>query len=229
VRWRARWPRHVKTAGLPEFVAFAPDGKTAYIGSSHDTVTPVSTATGRAGRAIVSRRQQSAYIRRWREFDKICLLRHVPGRHLREPLPAPGRQASAGRERPAQRLDQRRAAAPPRGLHAARRRRTSSTGWSGTAQLLQEVWMARNDKASARPGAARPTAQPYGGIEQYYSVLCGDAPILVIGNTTDPFIPLRDAIAMTRQLASAPARGSSSSTATATPRSSTRAPAPATT
>ncbi|MGO9295919.1 MAG: alpha/beta hydrolase [Streptosporangiaceae bacterium] len=29
------------------------------------------------------------------------------------------------------------------------------------------------------------------------------SPILVIGNTTDPFIPLRDAIAMTRQLASA--------------------------
>jgi DNA-binding beta-propeller fold protein YncE len=42
----------IKTAGLPDFVAFAPDGKTAYIGSSHDTVTPVSTATGRAGRAI---------------------------------------------------------------------------------------------------------------------------------------------------------------------------------
>jgi pimeloyl-ACP methyl ester carboxylesterase len=133
----------------------------------------------------------------------------------------------------------------------------SSTGWSGTAQLLQEVWLARNAKASARPGATRPAAvQPYGGIEQYYAVLCGDAPsppasafarlqrhvlrrsgviglpdlwsdepcatwpvreqdtyrgpwnaptspILVIGNTTDPFIPLRDAVAMTRQLANA--------------------------
>lgn len=136
----------------------------------------------------------------------------------------------------------------------------SSTGWSGTAQLLQEVWMARNAKASARP-ATRPHApvaggQPYGGLEQYYAVLCGDAPsppvsafarlqrlvlrrngviglpdlwtdepcatwpvrqqdpyrgpwnaptspILVIGNTTDPFIPLRDAVAMTRQLANA--------------------------
>jgi pimeloyl-ACP methyl ester carboxylesterase len=29
------------------------------------------------------------------------------------------------------------------------------------------------------------------------------SPILVIGNTTDPFLPLRDAIAMTRQLANA--------------------------
>jgi pimeloyl-ACP methyl ester carboxylesterase len=132
----------------------------------------------------------------------------------------------------------------------------SSTGWSGAAQLLQEVWAARGDKASARPAAAVAAAQPYGGIEQYYSVLCGDAPsppasafaglqrlvlrrggviglpdlwsdepcatwpvreqdtyrgpwnvptspILVIGNTTDPFIPLQDAIAMTRQLADA--------------------------
>ena len=136
----------------------------------------------------------------------------------------------------------------------------SSTGWSGTAQLLQEVWAARNGKASARPGtpsaAAAAAAQPYGGAEQGYSVLCDEAPsppasafaglqhlvlrrsgviglpdlwsdepcatwpvrgqdtyngpwnaptspILVIGNTTDPFIPLRDAIAMTRQLANA--------------------------
>jgi hypothetical protein len=31
------------------------------------------------------------------------------------------------------------------------------------------------------------------------------SPILVIGNTTDPFLPLRDAIAMTRQLADAAA------------------------
>jgi pimeloyl-ACP methyl ester carboxylesterase len=29
------------------------------------------------------------------------------------------------------------------------------------------------------------------------------SPILVIGNTTDPFLPLRDAIAMTRQLGNA--------------------------
>ena len=29
------------------------------------------------------------------------------------------------------------------------------------------------------------------------------SPILVIGNTTDPFLPLQDAIAMTRQLANA--------------------------
>jgi pimeloyl-ACP methyl ester carboxylesterase len=136
----------------------------------------------------------------------------------------------------------------------------SSTGWSGTAQLLQEVWMARNAKASPRPGTRPPAAvaggQPYGGLEQYYAVLCGDAPsppvtafarlqrlvlrrnaviglpdlwtdepcatwpvrqqdtyrgpwnaptspILVIGNTTDPFIPLRDAVAMARQLANA--------------------------
>ncbi len=42
----------IRTAGLPEFVAFAPDGTTAYIGSSQDIVTPVSTATGRAGRTI---------------------------------------------------------------------------------------------------------------------------------------------------------------------------------
>jgi pimeloyl-ACP methyl ester carboxylesterase len=56
----------------------------------------------------------------------------------------------------------------------------SNPGWSGTAQLLQQVWMARNDHASAEPGtpptAAVAAAQPYGGVEQYYSVVCGDAP-----------------------------------------------------
>ncbi len=136
----------------------------------------------------------------------------------------------------------------------------SSTGWPGTAQLLQEVWAARNNTASAGPGpppAAAAAAQPYGGVEQGFAVQCNEAPsppasayaalqrlvlrrsgpiglpdlwsndepcatwpvrghdtyngpwnaptspILVIGNTTDPFIPLQDAIAMTRQLANA--------------------------
>ena len=120
--------------------------------------------------------------------------------------------------------------------------------------------MARNDQPSARPGtppgAAAAASQPYGGLEQYYAVVCGDAPsppasafpglqhfvlrrsgpiglpdlwtdepcatwpvheqdtysgpwnaptspILVIGNTTDPSTPLRQAITMTRQLANA--------------------------
>jgi hypothetical protein len=40
--------------------------------------------------------------------------------------------------------------------------------------------MARTAKVSARPGtqpdAALAGGQPYGGLEQYYAVLCGDAP-----------------------------------------------------
>jgi pimeloyl-ACP methyl ester carboxylesterase len=137
----------------------------------------------------------------------------------------------------------------------------SFPGWSQAAQLLQQVWMARNASTGASPGtraaAAMAAAQPYTGLEQYYSIACNEAPsppasafvglqrlvlrrggviglpylwsldepcatwpvrgrdtysgpwnaptspILVIGNTTDPFLPLRDAIAMTRQLANA--------------------------
>ena len=137
----------------------------------------------------------------------------------------------------------------------------SFPGWSQAAELLQQVWMARNASTGASPGmrtaAAMAAAQPYTGLEQYYSIACNEAPsppasafvglqrlvlrrggviglpylwsldepcatwpvhgqdtysgpwnaptspILVIGNTTDPFLPLRDAIAMTRQLANA--------------------------
>jgi hypothetical protein len=137
----------------------------------------------------------------------------------------------------------------------------SFPGWSQAGQLLQQVWMARNASTGASPGtraaAAMAAAQPYTGLEQYYSIACNEAPsppasafvglqrlvlrrggviglpylwsldepcatwlvrgrdtysgpwnaptslILVIGNTTDPFLPLRDAIAMTRQLANA--------------------------
>ena len=133
----------------------------------------------------------------------------------------------------------------------------SFPGWSQAAQLLQQVWMARNS-TGASPGmrAAAAAAQPYTGLEQYYSIACNEAPsppasafaglqrlvlrrggviglpdlwtdepcatwpvraqgtysgpwnaptspILVIGNTTDPFLPLRDAVATTRQLANA--------------------------
>jgi pimeloyl-ACP methyl ester carboxylesterase len=137
-------------------------------------------------------------------------------------------------------------------------------GWSGAAQGLQQVWLARNGPAGAVPGTqpgTPPTAMltaaaRYPGLEQGLAVLCDDAPnppagafaglrhvvlrrsgaiglpdlwsdepcaswpvhqagtysgpwnartrpILVIGNTTDPSTPLREAIAMTHQLASA--------------------------
>jgi pimeloyl-ACP methyl ester carboxylesterase len=137
----------------------------------------------------------------------------------------------------------------------------NAPGWSGLAQSLQQLWMARGGTASARPGmppaAAPAITQRYGGPEQGYAVQCDEAPsppasaypglqrlllrrsgaialpdlwtldepcatwpvrgqdtytgpwnartspILVIGNTTDPFLPLRDAVAMTRQLANA--------------------------
>ncbi len=136
----------------------------------------------------------------------------------------------------------------------------SFPGWPQVAQGLQQLWLARNGTASARPGtppSAAADAQRYGGAEQAYAVQCDEAPsppasaypglqrlvlrrsgviglpdlwsndepcatwpvrgqdtytgpwnaptspILVIGNTTDPFLPLRDAIAMTRQLANA--------------------------
>jgi len=57
----------------------------------------------------------------------------------------------------------------------------SFPGWSQAAQLLQQVWMARNGKAGAIPGtppaaAAPAAAQPYTGLEQYYSVACNEAP-----------------------------------------------------
>jgi pimeloyl-ACP methyl ester carboxylesterase len=133
----------------------------------------------------------------------------------------------------------------------------NALGWSGAAQGLQQLWMARAGTAAARPGTPPSAAQRYGGVEQGYAIQCNEAPsppasaypglqrlvlrrsgaiglpdlwtldepcatwpvrgqdtytgpwnartspILVIGNTTDPFIPLRDAIAMTRQLANA--------------------------
>jgi pimeloyl-ACP methyl ester carboxylesterase len=135
----------------------------------------------------------------------------------------------------------------------------NAPGWSGAAQDLQLLWMARSGTASARPGTppAAAAAQRYAGAEQDYAVQCDEAPsppasaypglqhlvlrrsgvtalpylwtfdepcatwpvrgqdtysgpwnaptspILVIGNTTDPFLPLRDAIAMTHQLGNA--------------------------
>ena len=111
----------------------------------------------------------------------------------------------------------------------------SFPGWPQLAQGLQQVWTARNDKATARPAAAAVAIQRYGGIEQTYAVQCDEAPspaasayaglqrlvlrrsgviglpdlnaptspILVIGNTGDSFVPLQDAIAMTRQLGNA--------------------------
>jgi hypothetical protein len=45
------------------------------------------------------------------------LLRHVPGRHLRQPVPPPGGPAGAGWECPAPGLDQRRAAEPALGTY----------------------------------------------------------------------------------------------------------------
>ena len=133
-------------------------------------------------------------------------------------------------------------------------------GWSGAAQLLQDLWQARHHKPGTQPASAPAAAaalQRYAGPEQGLSVLCGDSPsppasafpglqrlvlrrggvislpdlwgqdepcatwpvrqvdtyrgpwnaptspILVIGNTTDPSTPLKNAIAMTRQLANA--------------------------
>ena len=132
-------------------------------------------------------------------------------------------------------------------------------GWSGAAQVLQELWTARHHTPGtqlASAPAAAAARQRYPGPEQGLSVICGDAPsppagafpglqrlvlgrggviglpdlwgdepcatwpvrqvdtyrgpwnaptspILVIGNTTDPSTPLRDAVAMTRQLANA--------------------------
>jgi len=56
----------------------------------------------------------------------------------------------------------------------------SFPGWSQAAQLLQQVWMARNASTGASPGtraaAAVAAAQPYTGLEQYYSIACNEAP-----------------------------------------------------
>ena len=56
----------------------------------------------------------------------------------------------------------------------------SFPGWSQAAQLLQQVWMARNASTGASPGtraaAAVAAAQPYTGAEQYYAVACNEAP-----------------------------------------------------
>jgi hypothetical protein len=56
----------------------------------------------------------------------------------------------------------------------------SFPGWSQAAQLLQQVWMARNASTGASPGtraaAVMAAAQPYTGLEQYYSIACNEAP-----------------------------------------------------
>jgi pimeloyl-ACP methyl ester carboxylesterase len=55
----------------------------------------------------------------------------------------------------------------------------SFPGWSQAAQLLQQVWMARNASTGASPGtrsAAAAAAQPYTGLEQYYAIACNEAP-----------------------------------------------------
>ena len=56
----------------------------------------------------------------------------------------------------------------------------SFPGWSQAAQLLQQVWMARNASTGAslgtRQAAAMTAAQPYAGLEQYYSIACNEAP-----------------------------------------------------
>jgi pimeloyl-ACP methyl ester carboxylesterase len=52
----------------------------------------------------------------------------------------------------------------------------SFPGWSQAAQLLQQVWMARNASTGTRAAAAVAAAQPYTGLEQYYSIACNEAP-----------------------------------------------------
>lgn len=54
-----------------------------------------------------------------------------------------------------------------------------SPGWPGAAALLQQLWKARNTKPGTSPApapAAGGPAQRYAGVEQFYSVICGDAP-----------------------------------------------------
>ena len=52
----------------------------------------------------------------------------------------------------------------------------SFPGWPQLAQGLQQVWMARNDKATTRSAAAAAATQRYGGVEQTYAVQCDEAP-----------------------------------------------------
>lgn len=55
----------------------------------------------------------------------------------------------------------------------------SIQGWSGAAAALQELWDARNAKASTSPPAPPPTSpatESYAGPEQTLAIVCGDAP-----------------------------------------------------
>jgi pimeloyl-ACP methyl ester carboxylesterase len=64
----------------------------------------------------------------------------------------------------------------------------------------------RTSEQDRRCGPLRPwpgRAGPPGPISRRPLWNAPTSPILVIGNTTDPFLPLQDAIAMTRQLANA--------------------------
>jgi pimeloyl-ACP methyl ester carboxylesterase len=56
-----------------------------------------------------------------------------------------------------------------------------SPGWPGAAALLQQLWTARNTKPRTTPAPAPSVGGPtqrYAGFEQFYSVICGDAPAL---------------------------------------------------
>jgi pimeloyl-ACP methyl ester carboxylesterase len=57
--------------------------------------------------------------------------------------------------------------------------RVRNGGWPGAAALLQDLWQARNANPGTSQGpapAAGVAAQRYAGFEQFYSVICGDAP-----------------------------------------------------
>lgn len=63
--------------------------------------------------------------------------------------------------------------------HASPVTNGSIQGWSGAAAALQEIWDARNNKASTSPAptpSASAAAESYAGPEQGLAVECGDAP-----------------------------------------------------
>jgi pimeloyl-ACP methyl ester carboxylesterase len=54
-----------------------------------------------------------------------------------------------------------------------------SPGWPGAAALLQDLWTARKTKPGTTPAPPPSVGGPterYAGFEQFYSVICGDAP-----------------------------------------------------
>ena len=57
--------------------------------------------------------------------------------------------------------------------------RVRNGGWPAAAALLQHLWQARNAMPGTTPAPASGAggqAQRYAGFEQFYSVICGDAP-----------------------------------------------------